>query len=184
MKPQKIKLGAHTYEVRPQPIGYLMNELGPELQGALEAEVDGLDGARVLGAKAYETLKVFIPELMPLHEFLGFDSEEAMKAKVYIGREADCSPTAPQLTGAFKAVKLVNGGEVLDALKALLGPVIWEKATAFLVTKLTESEKFLEIASTSPTSAPSPTSPSTSGESGSTSSSTPSPIPTPAASAD
>lgn len=184
MKPQKIKLGAHDYEVRPQTIGYLMNRLGPKLQEALEAEVDGVDGVQLLGAKAYETLKVFIPELMPLHAFLGFPSEEAMTAGAYEEGEADSSPTAPQVKNAFKAAKLVNGGEVLDALKALLGEKLTQRAVAFMVSKLAESEEIKKLTSTSLTSAPSPTSPSTSGESDSTSSSTSPPTPTTPESAD
>lgn len=184
MKPQKIKLGAHDYTVRPQPIGYLMNSLGPELQAALESQVEGIEGARWLGAKAHEVLRVFIPELMPLHEFLGFASEETMLAKQY-EREHDRSPDAPQVKGAFKAVKTVNGGEVLDALKAVLGPAVTQKLSGFILTKVTESGALDEaLNSISATSAPSPTSPSTSGESESTSSSPTSPTPTPPESAD
>lgn len=185
-KPQMIKLGQHEYLVLPQPIGYLMNELGPELQAVLEAEVDGVDGVRVLGSKAYDVLRVFIPDLMPRHEFLGFPTEEAMRAKEYPGREVDPGPTAPQVKAAFEAVKKANGGEVLDGLKAvlaMLGPELRQRVSAFLVTLITQSEKFREIASTLPTSAPSPTSPSTSGESASTSSIEPTPIPPQPASA-
>lgn len=183
MKPQKIKLGAHTYEVRPQPIGYLMNELGPEVQAALEADLAGADGARIIGAKAYDLLKVFIPDLMPRHEFLGFASEEAFEAKEY-DREADRSPEAHQVKGAFKAVKTVNGGEVLDALKAVVSPEMLRKGVNFLIRAVTNPEEFRKLISTLQTSGLSLTSPSTSGESASTSSGTPDPIPTQPESAD
>lgn len=185
MKPQKIKLGAYAYEVRPQPIGYLMNELGPEVMEALEADLGGVDGLRILGAKTYDVLKVFIPDLMPRHEFLGFESAEALaRGREGYDREKDKSPSAPQTTEAFKVVKRVNGGEVLDALKAVVSPEMLRKGVNFLVRALTNPEEFTKLISTLQTSGLSLTSPSTSGESASTSSGTPSPTQTAPESAD
>lgn len=187
MKPQKIKLGGHTYEVLPQPIGYLMNELGSDLQGAIETEVEGVEGARDVGSRTYEVLKVFIPDLMPRYEFLGFASEEALKqGRDAYDRSQDRSPKPPQVVEAFKAIKRANGGEVLDGLKAVLDQRLLQKATAMLISVAGELmrdsgaltiDSLKEAILTSRTSTSSPTSPSTSGASDSTSSSEPSPIP-------
>lgn len=179
MKPQKVKLGAHECTVRPQKIGYLIHRLGPDLQDALVADLTG-EGAEVVGEKAHAILKVFVPDLMPVWEFLGFPSKEAWEAGDY-DENLDCSPEPLQVKAAFKAASDVNGGEVLKHLKALLGmlaPELQQKATAFIVAKLAEESSPL-----STTSVPSPTSPSTSGESDSTSSGTTPPIPTPLESA-
>lgn len=164
---REVELGQHTYLVLPQKIGYLMNKLGSRLQEALEAEISGVDGIKLVGVKAHDTLKVFIPDLMPVHEFLGFDSEEAMRAGNY-DEALDVSPDAPQVEAAFAAVKAVNGGQVLDHLKALAGamaPEMKQRLLGFIVAKMGEAGSRL------PTSAPSPTSPPPSGESAPTSSS-------------
>lgn len=180
MKAQKVKMGAHEYTVRPQKIGYLIHKLGPNLQEALTAEIDGADGAELVGAKARDVLAVFIPDLMPVHEFIGYPSEEAMQASAY-DEEADRSPEPLQIKAAFKAASDVNGGEVFKHLKALMGalaPELKDKLQGFMVAKLAE-----ESNPPSTTSASSPTSPSASGDSDSTSSTTTPPTPTPQASA-
>jgi hypothetical protein len=166
---REVTLGQHTYKVLPQKIGYLINRLGSRLQEALEAEIDGVDGAALVGAKAHDVLSVFIPDLMPVHEFLGYASEEAMKAGEY-SEATDTSPEPLQIKDAFKAASDVNGGEVLGHLKALLGPVLTERAVA----AVTEAAR-------STTSAPSPTSPPTSGASDPTSSGTKAPTSLPSA---
>jgi hypothetical protein len=137
-----VKLGEHEYVVFPQKIGYLMNKLGPRLQEAIEAEIDGVDGIKLVGVKAHDVLSVFVPDLMPAYEFLGYDSEEALRADAY-NELADCSPDAPQIEAAFAAVKEVNGGAVLDHLKGLvqaLAPEMKERALAFIVAKMAEKK--------------------------------------------
>lgn len=177
MKPQKVKLGEHDYTVRPQKIGYLIHCLGPNLQEALEAEFDKVDGAELATAKVHGVLAVLIPGLMPVHEFIGYPSAERMEAGDY-REEDDPSPEPLQIKAAFKAASDVNGGEVFKHLKALMGPKLWARLTAFVTAKLAE-----ESGPLSTIMAPSPTSPSTSGASDLTSSTTSPPIPTPAASA-
>jgi hypothetical protein len=159
-----VTLGAHEYEVCPQKIGYLINRLGPRLQEALEAEVDGVEGAALIGAKAHDVLKAFIPDLMPVHEFLGYASDEAMRAGNY-SEATDLSPEPLQIKDAFKAASDVNGGEVLGHLKALLGPTLTQRAVAAITAAVSESAR-------STTSAPSPTSQPLSGGSDPTSSGT------------
>jgi hypothetical protein len=159
-----ITLGAHDYEVRPQKIGYLINKLGTRLQEALESEIDGVDGVALAGAKAHDVLNVFIPDLMPVYEFLGYASEAAMLNGEY-SEATDVSPEPLQIKDAFKAASDVNGGEVLGHLKALLGPVLTEKAVAAITAMVAEAAR-------STTSAPSPISPPTSGGSDQTSSGT------------
>lgn len=194
MKPQKIKLGRHNYEVLPQPIGYLMNEVGSDLQAALESDADGLDGTRQVGQKSYELLKVFIPDLMPLYEFLGFASEEAMRmGPAGYDRTHDHSPKPPQIAQAVKEIKRANGGEVLDGLKAVLDQRMVQKATTLLISLASEVmrdsggltvDRLKEAISTFQTSESSQTSPSTSGESDSMKSSETSPTPPVLASVD
>jgi hypothetical protein len=162
----EITLREHKLLVLPQSIGYLSHKLGPRLKEILETDLDGLDGVDVLTAKTYETLAVFIPSLpdtIPLYEFLGYASTEAMEAKRF-DEEADRSPTAPQVKAAFDAAFKVNGGEVLASLKALLGPAITEKVMALVTASV--AEKFPSKIRES-----SQISPSTSGESASMSSS-------------
>lgn len=185
----EIALGAHTYTVRPQKIGYLIHKLGPNLQEALTAEIEGLDAAALAGAKARDVLAVFIPDLMPTWEWLGYASERAFEEtqlwKRSNGAEgsdqydeaADKSPEPLQIKAAFKAASNVNGGEVFGHLKALIGPVLWEKVTALVVAKMAEESG--PLSTISPTSESSPTSPPASGESDPTTSGTTPPTTTP-----
>lgn len=172
---REVTLGEQKYLVLPQSIGYLQNKLGPRLQEVLEADLDGIDGVEALSAKAHGVLAVFIPNLMPLHVFLGYDTEADLQADNY-EQETDRSPTVEQVKEAFKAASDVNGGEILGHLKALMGPAITQKLVAWITAVV--AERF------STTSAPLPTSPSTSGGSDSTSSSTTDPIPAAPESAD
>jgi hypothetical protein len=149
---RSIILGAHEYDVRPQKIGYLINRLGSRLQEALEAELDGVDGAALIGAKSHDVLTVFIPDLMPVHEFLGYASDEAMRAGDY-SEAADVSPEPLQIKDAFKAASDVNGGEVLGHLKALLGPALTQRAVAAITAAVSESARST-ISGHSPTSPP------------------------------
>lgn len=166
---REVTLGDHTYLVIPQGIGWLTHKLGPRLQEAVEADIEGIDGLDVLGAKAHSVLSAFIPDVMPLHEFLGYASSEAMREGTY-DPAADRSPNILDVEEAFKAASDVNGGRVLAALKALLGPELSQKAVAAITSTL--AEKLPSVISDK-----SPTSPSTSGGSESTSSSTPDPTP-------
>lgn len=134
---QTVTLGAHTYTVRAQKIGYLIHKLGSRVQEALEAQIEGVDGAALVGAKAHDVLAVFIPDLMPLHEFLGYVSDEAMREGAY-DEALDHSPEPLQIKAAFKAASDVNGGEVLSHLKALLGPVLTERILAVVTAKIAE----------------------------------------------
>jgi hypothetical protein len=172
MKAQKIKLGAREYTVRPQKVGYLIHHLGPDLQSALTADIDVENPGEVLGVKARDVLAVFIPDLMPGYEFVGFSSQEAMDAGEY-DPDGDRSPEPLQVEHAFKVASDVNGGQVFSHLKGLIGPKLWESARAFMAAKLTEEGGPLSKISTS-----SQTSPSTNGDSGSTSSTTTPPTPT------
>jgi hypothetical protein len=170
---RSITLGAHEYDVRPQKIGYLINRLGSRLQEALEAELDGVDGAALVGAKAHDVLRVFIPDLMPVHEFLGYASDEAMRAGDY-SEATDISPEPLQIKDAFKAASDVNGGEVLGHLKALLGPALTQRAVAAITAAVSESAR-------STISAPSPTSQPPNGASDPTNSGTTPPTSAPSA---
>ena len=166
---REVTLGAHTYTVRPQKIGYLINKLGPNLQAALEAEVEGIVGAALVGAKARDVLAVFIPDLMPTWEFLGYDSQAAMAANEYKEHQ-DTSPEPLEIKDAFKAASDVNGGEVLGHLKGLLGPALTQRVSAAIVALMAE-----KLPSISATPVPSPTSPPMHGESAQTNSGTSAP---------
>lgn len=168
----KVTLGEHEYSVQGQPIGYLLHELGGRFGGLLEQELEGVSGAAVVPAQAHGILRVFIPSLMPLHEFLGYRSAEAMEAGEY-DRAADRSPNPQQVIDAFKAASKANGGELLRHLKALVGPEMIQKFVA--VTMAKQAEESLGIPSD--TSEPSPSSPPTNGASAQTSSGTPAPTP-------
>jgi hypothetical protein len=175
MDPIEITLGDQQYKVVPQRVGYLVHKLGDRFGELLEAELEGVEGAEMLPAQAHAILRVFIPGLMPVHEFLGYASEEAMKAGNYDEKD-DRSPDPLQIGAAFKAASDANGGEVLSHLKALIGPEIRQKLMAVVIAEISKRTR-------SETSESSPTSPALNGASESKSSGTSAPtlVPDPAA---
>lgn len=178
---QKITLGDHEYKVVAQPIGWLTSALSPASLQELLQEQTGVEGLAQVPAQAYGVLRVFIPGLMPLHEFLGYRSQDALEANEY-ERDADRSPTGPQIIDAFKVASKANGGDVLRHLKAIVAPEMIQKFVTLQVAKMAEGAAE-EESSTIPsaTSEPSPNSPPTSGESVPTSSGATPPTATPSA---
>lgn len=124
MKPEgmDVQLGDHEYRVRPQRHAYLKRQLRAfveSLQQLEDMEVEDL--LDIFTAKAYDGLAVFIPDVMPRHEFEGYDSPEAMEQDTY-DKERDRSPTAPQIKAAFTAAMTVNDFDWLGQLKNFIGP--------------------------------------------------------------
>lgn len=119
--PLRVVLGEHTYEVFPQRHAYLNHRLGQwfdSLQNvsAGASDVSTLhDFLGLIGDRAYDLLKVMIPDLMPEYEFSGFATQEALDAGDY-KEQYDRSPTYDELFGAFQVCLKVNR---LDALKNL-----------------------------------------------------------------
>lgn len=165
--PVQITLGDRTYGVRAQRIGRLADKLGDRFGQIVDMELGG-DGASQLaslGGAAHEILRVFIPEVMPLPEFLGYASEADMRE----GRrpsdpDADRSPTLPEIEQAFRTAFDVNGFGVLGHLKALVEPEVLRKMITLQISRTLTSG-----------SGGSPSSPQPSGESDQPSSGTSAP---------
>lgn len=169
-----VKLGGHEYIVVDQPLAYLEQELG-DVFGALSgvdtpgdladvAHPDRRPGRSGLGeitGPGYDVLKVFIPELMPEHEFRGYATEEAFRAGGRRSREElRNAPTVPQIVGAFETVFKVNRldvvkhlGKVIDSdlVAAFLKEAIGDGISQLLLSSLSESG---ESASTTPSAPP------------------------------
>ncbi len=133
-----VKLGARDYTIVAQPIGRIRRKLGKLIalgtEGGLEGEVDG---------ELYSALKTFIPDLAPMYELLGYESEEAFKSGAEPSEDAeaaDRSPTLPQIIEAIDTVYRVNGADRLvrlgkslvkeDVLKAIISKELigWSSA--------------------------------------------------------
>lgn len=76
------------------------------------------------GPEAYRLLVAFIPaiEVIPLWEWEGYGSQEAMDADSY-DDTLDKSPTTAQIVDAFEAVVEVSGGDRLGKLLGLVTTV-------------------------------------------------------------
>lgn len=116
----RVSLGGHTYEVVPQRVGRLKKHLRIQL-----TDLDTLTGNIIdVGLeRAHGILTVFIPDLMPLHEFLGFPSESVMNDPE--GEEADdLGVTWPEITSAYTAIMQVNQFDLLSHLGKLIDPAL------------------------------------------------------------
>jgi hypothetical protein len=133
----EIELGPYRYTIVPQKIGRLRHSLreaftpgADDSDDALaEAEelaekVDsgqGEDVVEQLGGQAHAVLGVFIPDLMPKYEWLGFATEQAMKDDAYVGAQ-DRSPDLDQIVEALETCMHVNRIDLVKHLKDLVSP--------------------------------------------------------------
>jgi hypothetical protein len=116
-----VQIGSYTYSVVPQRIGRLKKRLGRAL-----GDLESLGGESLLAfvdsglERAHDVLKVFIPDLMPAYEFLGYRSQDAMDADE--DEEGDYGPTLPDIVNAFEVVMRVNRLDLLGHLRSVISP--------------------------------------------------------------
>ena len=116
-----VELGDYEYQVIPQRIGYLRSRFGVALQGLDASELSTGNVLEFLGERVYAVLQVFIPELMPRYEFLGFATKEAEESNDY-DPEYDHSPSPSQVKEALLKGAEVNEIDLLKHLGKLIGP--------------------------------------------------------------
>lgn len=120
-----VPLGDHTYTVVPQKMGRIRSRLIPQFRGL--DQLLNLEGASVDTLldegmeRAHALMLVFIPDLMPLHEFCGYSTSEAQKAGEY-HEGSDHGPDFPQLRNAFETCLRVNSFDLLGHLKNFFSP--------------------------------------------------------------
>lgn len=117
----RIKFGAREYEVQPQRIGRLRRKLGAisELAGSAAMGETPDD----VGGQLYEALKVFVPDLAPEWELLGYmnrDDFENRHDPEWVESDyepdADKSPTTAEIEEMLSAIYRANGAERLVRL--------------------------------------------------------------------
>lgn len=108
MPAEQVTLGGREYPVPAQRIGYLQAKLGGQLGELGNVVVTGDNPLAALGGQAHAVLAIFIPTLMPEHEFQGYATREAYEAGDY-DPDRDSSPTAEEVSKAFEVVFRVNG---------------------------------------------------------------------------
>lgn len=144
-----VTLGAHDYTVVAQPHAVILRKLPKVVTGT--TDLGGLDPdttpaglVTLLGERAYDALKLFIPNLMPRYEFHGFRSQEVFDADTN-GDDSgwdeeyalEHAPTLPQMFNAFDVAIEVNGGKRLkDLLGNVLGPEVTRAIRSFVVAQM------------------------------------------------
>lgn len=152
------ELGEHQYTIRPQRHAYLrrkLSKLADSLTDMNVAEGETADVANslfdLLEDRAYEVLKVFIPDLMPQWEFEGYGSKESMENDSY-DEDADRSPSMPQITNAFRQIVKVNDFDWVGQLKNFIGPdLIRAQMRSFLATQAMNRNSSRTLPSSQPT---------------------------------
>jgi len=155
-----VQLGAHRYVVVAQRQARLRRQVPAVFAGA--GTTDARDLLTMLSDRAYELLRVFIPDVMPKWEYDGYAGEEAAFNDHY-DELADQSPTHRQVQDALAVCLEVNG---IDRFK-LLGNVVSPELIRALM-----SQRLADLAIGNSPSLPAP-----SGEPPSTTSSPTSPTP-------
>ena len=147
----EIKLGDHeNIPVPEQRIGYLENKARTFFKGlsGLDLDAGDLDAgafiAKLSREQAYELLCIVVPKVakrMPLYEFAGYASQEAMVTGDY-DEDADKSPTFPEIVNAFETAVKVNRWDifksVIDTVKGMFGkadPKVLGQAMDYLLAE-------------------------------------------------
>ena len=108
-------IGEHRLPVVPQRHARLKHKLSPEDFTRLMSQDYGRESYRVLSI-----LIPALPEQIPLYEWEGFASEEAMEADDY-DEALDKSPTTAEIIDAFETAFLVSGagkmGKIVDLIQ-------------------------------------------------------------------
>lgn len=121
-----IALGDQTYSVIPQRIGRLRSQLMPMFRN-MDSFLPSFEGASIDSIldqgmeRVHSVLIVFIPDLMPMHEFCGFSTVDAYEAGDY-HEGSDHGPDLPQLRVAFETCFKVNSLDLLGHLKNVFSP--------------------------------------------------------------
>lgn len=119
-----VRLGDHSYAVVAQRLGRLQHELGQAFTTlGQDTDVAAASARNDLTGSAWRLLRVFIPGLMPEHEFVGYASDDALEAGVY-DPSADRSPTAAEIEGAFRAALSVNRIDLVKHLGKVIPPQV------------------------------------------------------------
>jgi hypothetical protein len=116
-----VTLGDREYHVIPQRIGYLRSRFGVALAGLDTTELSSGSVVEFLGERVYAVLNVFIPDLMPKYEFLGFRTQEDLDADKYEPVH-DHSPSPTQVKTALLLGAEINEIDLLKHLGKLIGP--------------------------------------------------------------
>lgn len=169
----EVTLGEHSLPVPDQRIGYLENKARRFFNGLTKLDVDpgdlssGAFIAKLTREQAYEAMCLMVPKLakrMPLYEFAGYQSQEAMDAGDY-DDEADKSPTFPECVHAYEVFVRVNRFDVFKGAVAMVKD-LFGKADPKVIGQV------MNLALAEGASKLSPSSPHTNGTSASTSSTT------------
>ena len=112
---ETVNIGDHTLPVVPQRHARLKHNLSSEDFEKLMSRDYGSESYRVLGI-----LIPALPETIPLYEWEGFASEEAMQNDDY-DEAADKSPTTFEIINAFEVAFNVSGagrmGKIVDLIQ-------------------------------------------------------------------
>lgn len=112
-----VTLGPKDYTVVPQGIGRLRRKLSSVLKFA---DGEGVSGE--IDSELYGVFKTFIPDIAPIYELLGYESQADYESGTEPADEAsDRSPTLPQILDAIETVYAVNGADRLVRLGKAVG---------------------------------------------------------------
>jgi hypothetical protein len=130
-----VVLGGREYTITPQRIGWIKHHLGEAFKRLADMELSSENFVNTLGDRAHAVLKVFIPDLMPEWEFLGYPTKEALEAGDY-NPEYDKSPSPREVRRAFQVAAQINEFDLLKHLGKLIGP---DTIRAYLAERMADS---------------------------------------------
>lgn len=122
---EHVKLGHGHYSVVPQPLPLLKHELGPLLGKLADSDLEAGNIGDALTGGFHSLLRVFIPDLMPLHEWEGYATRESFDAEEFDAATARrLAPTTIEVKFAVKVCAKVNGIDLWNSLGSVLDPTV------------------------------------------------------------
>lgn len=123
---ETVTIGDHVLPVVPQRHARLRHQLSPEDFTAIMSGNYGRESYRVLGI-----LIPALPTMIPLYEWEGYVSEEAMDADDY-DESKDKSPTTAEIIDAFETAFRVSGAGRLGKIVDLIQMGVQAQSTGML----------------------------------------------------
>lgn len=146
-----VQLGPAFYEVIPQPIPYLRRAMPVVFASLSEEEVTADNLGELLTQKPYELLSIFLPDIMPMHEWEGFRSADAMETGDFdVVTARKIAPTGPQVRSAIMVCFRANGLDIWQHIGRFVDPTMLKPLIQRAIDSISPTSLNSSLASTRP----------------------------------
>lgn len=147
-----LQLGPNTYEVGAQPIPIVKHALADYFARLTASDIDVENFLEFATGKAHELLSIFIPDLMPLYEWEGYLSADAMARGEFdpdVARRV--APDGQQVHHALVVCFKVNKLDIHKLLGKIVDPTVLREWVTRQVRDYLSRTSLSELSEPAPT---------------------------------